>query len=70
MSKISVYLTEELDRDMKLYVKHKGFKITEFVSLALRQYLDNNIEELEFARKQEREREEFNRLRWRQQERE
>ena len=58
-AKISVYLPEEIDRDMKLLAKHEDIKITEFVVRALRLYIDSKAEEMEFARRQEQEREEF-----------
>lgn len=57
--KISVFLEEEVDRDMKLLIKHEGIKITDFVNTALRKYIESKSTELELARKQEQEWEEF-----------
>ena len=62
-AKISVYLEEEIDRDMKLLIKHEGTKITEFVNSALRKYIESKSVELELARKQEQEWEEIRRQR-------
>ena len=59
MAKISVYLTEDLNADMKLLAKHEDIKITELVNRALRLYIESKTEELNFAKKQEQEREEF-----------
>ena len=42
MSKISVYVSEELDIDMKLYARHKGVKITELVSAIVGRLLGVN----------------------------
>ena len=60
-SKISVYLADEVDRDMKLLARHESIKITELVNRALRMYINSKTAELEFAKKQEQEREEFTR---------
>ena len=60
-AKISVYLSDEVDRDMKLLARHENIKITKLVNRALKLYIDNKAPELEFARKQEHEREEFTR---------
>ena len=62
-TKISIYLPDEIDRDMKLLARHENIKITELVNRALKLYIDNKAAELEFAKKQEQEREEFNRQR-------
>ena len=62
-TKISIYLPDETDRDMKLLARHENIKITELVNRALKLYIDNKAAELEFAKKQEQEREEFNRQR-------
>lgn len=62
-AKISVYLPEEIDRDMKLLAKHEDIKITELVCKALRFYIDSKEDEMAFARKQEQERKEFQRER-------
>ena len=61
VSKISVYLWDEVDRDMKLLARHESIKITELVNRALRMYINSKTAELEFAKKQEQEREEFTR---------
>ena len=60
-AKISVYLSDEVDRDMKLLARHENIKITELVNRALKMYIDSKAAELEFAKKQEQEREEFDR---------
>ena len=60
-AKISIYLPEELDHDMKLLARHESIKITELVTRALRMYINSKTAELEFAKKQEQEREEFTR---------
>ena len=60
-AKISIYLPEELDHDMKLLARHESIKITELVNRALRMYINSKTAELEFAKKQEQEREEFTR---------
>ena len=60
-SKISVYLSDEMDRNMKLLIRHENIKITELVNRALKMYIDSKSAELDFARKQEQEREEFTR---------
>ena len=62
-AKISIYLSDEVDRDMKLSARHENIKITELVNRALKLYIDNKAAELEFAKKQEQEREEFARQR-------
>ena len=62
-AKISIYLPDETDRDMKLLARHENIKITELVNRALKMYIDNKAPELEFAKKQEQEREEFDRQR-------
>ena len=62
-AKISVYLSDEVDRDMKLLARHENIKITELVNRALKMYIDSKAAELEFAKKQEQEREEFDRQR-------
>ena len=36
MAKISVYLTEDLNTDIKLLAKHEDIKITELLNRALR----------------------------------
>ena len=63
MAKISVYLTDDLNADMKLLAKHEAIKITELANRALRLYIESKTEELDFAKKQEHEREEFNQAR-------
>ncbi|MBR0186664.1 MAG: hypothetical protein IJQ24_11615 [Synergistaceae bacterium] len=60
-AKISIYLPDETDRDMKLIARHENIKITELVNRALKMYIDSRSAELEFAKKQEQEREEFTR---------
>ncbi len=60
-AKISVYLADEVGRDMKLLARHESIKITELVNRALRMYINSKTAELEFAKKQEQEREEFTR---------
>ena len=60
-AKISVYLADEVSRDMKLLARHESIKITELVNRALRMYINSKTAELEFAKKQEQEREEFTR---------
>lgn len=60
-AKISIYLPDETDRDMKLLARHENIKITELVNRALKMYIDSRSAELEFAKKQEQEREEFTR---------
>ena len=62
-AKISIYLSDEVDRDMKLLARHENIKITEFVNRALKLYINSKAAELEFAKKQELEREEFTRQR-------
>lgn len=61
--KISVFLEEEVDHNMKLLVKHEGIKITDFVNIALKKYIESKSTELDLARKQEHEWEEFRRQR-------
>ena len=60
-AKISIYLPDEVDHDMKLLARHESIKITELVNRALRMYINSKTAELEFAKKQEQEREEFTR---------
>ena len=60
-AKISVYLADEVDHDMKLLARHENIKITELVNHALKMYINSKTAELEFAKKQEQEREEFTR---------
>ena len=60
-AKISVYLSDEVDRDMKLLARHENIKMSELVKRALKLYIDSKAAELEFAKKQEQEREEFDR---------
>ena len=60
-AKISIYLSEELDHEMKLLARHESIKITELVNRALKMYINSKTAELEFAKKQEQEREEFTR---------
>ena len=60
-AKISIYLPDEVDHDMKLLARHESIKITELVTRALRMYINSKTAELEFAKKQEQEREEFTR---------
>ena len=62
-AKISIYLPNETDRDMKLLARHENIKMSELVKRALKMYIDNKAAELEFAKKQEQEREEFDRQR-------
>ena len=62
-TKISVYLEEDVANDMKLLVKHEGTKITDFVNVSLRKYIESKSAELELARRQEREWEEIRRQR-------
>ena len=62
-AKISVYLSDETDRDMKLVARHENIKITELMNRALKMYIDSKSAELDFAKKQEQEREEFDRQR-------
>ena len=62
-AKISIYLPNETDRDMKLLARHENIKMSELVKRALKLYIDNKAAELEFAKKQEQEREEFDRQR-------
>ena len=52
-AKISVYLADEVDRDMKLLARHESIKITELVNRALKMYINSKTAELEFAKKQE-----------------
>ena len=60
-AKICIYLSEELDHEMKLLARHESIKITELVNRALKMYINSKTAELEFAKKQEQEREEFTR---------
>ena len=60
-AKISIYLSDEVDRDVKLLARHENIKMSELVNRALKMYIDNKAAELEFAKKQELEREEFTR---------
>ena len=60
-AKISIYLSEELDHEMQLLARHESIKITELVNRALKMYINSKTAELEFAKKQEQEREEFTR---------
>ena len=60
-AKISIYLPDETDRDMKLLARHENIKMSELVKRALKMYIDSKTAELEFAKKQEQEREEFTR---------
>ncbi len=62
-ARISIYLPNETDRDMKLLARHENIKMSELVKRALKLYIDNKAAELEFAKKQEQEREEFDRQR-------
>ena len=48
---------------MKLLARHENIKMSELVKRALKMYIDSKAPELAFAKKQEQEREEFERLR-------
>ena len=62
-TKISVYLEEDVAENMKLLIKHEGTKITDFVNISLKKYIETKSAELELARKQELEWEEIRRQR-------
>ena len=54
-AKISIYLPDEIDRDMKLLARHENIKITELVNRALKMYIVSKAAELEFAKKKNKE---------------
>ena len=62
-AKISVYLSDETDHNMKLLARHENIKMSELVNRALKMYIGSKAAELDFAKKQEQEREEFDRQR-------
>ena len=59
MTKVSVYLKPEVERDIKLLASHYGVKQTEIFNRALTAYLESEGKALEFARRQQQEREQF-----------
>ena len=59
MSKVSVYLKPEVDKDIKLLAGHYGVRMAEIFNRALSMYLESEGKASEFARKQEVEREQF-----------
>ena len=59
MQKISVYLKDETAHDIKLLARHYGIKLTALIDTALTAYLERESKALDFARRQEEEREHF-----------
>ena len=53
-TKISVYLSPELDETMKLLARYDDMSITELVTLALQGYIANREDDINFQRQQEK----------------
>lgn len=59
MAKISLYLKPETEQDIKLLANFYNLKISAIIDKAITAFIANEAKALEFARKQEQERENF-----------